>query len=278
MIRYFAALVVLSGLSFAQDDPETKGLAWHRYVTPNFTILSLEDDQGLWMKNNMEDIKQWCLDRWGIQDARLSKECRVFCVPDRGMLKKLFDLDGPRVEVRRKDGSIQISAMWLSMDEKPARAIPSSLTKVLLAEYEESSKTRLPWWSVCGMSVLNGSVQDIRSDLSELPQSKMLSSESLMDMTQEQYEKMGSDQRRVFDVQSAAMLLLVRKEFGEVKMHSLLSFSSRKGSSQAIRSVLGFSGHQDFNKTFNRYVGGLGRDIKSKATPDSYLTIRKAGA
>lgn len=278
MIHIFAGLLLASGLIFAQDDPETKGLAWHRYVTPNFTILSLEDDQGLWMKNNLEDIKEWCLGRWGIPDAKLSKECRIFCVPDKGMLKKLFDLDASRVEVRRKEGAIQITAMWLCLEDKPARVIPTNLTKVLLAEYEERSKTSLPWWSVTGMSVLNGTIQDIRTELSELAQSKAFPLESLTNMNQEQYDKLGSERKRVFDAQSAALLLMVRKEFGEVKMHSFVSLCGTGGASKAVKSALGFSGIQDFEKTFNRYVGGLGKDIKGKVTPDSYLIIKKAGA
>ena len=41
----------------AIEDPLIKNLVWNRYITTNFTILSIDNDQGYWMKNNLEDIK-----------------------------------------------------------------------------------------------------------------------------------------------------------------------------------------------------------------------------
>lgn len=277
MNRIVVAFFLMSGILAAQEDPEIKGLAWHRYVTSNFTILSLEDDQGLWMKNNLEDIKYWCMTRWGFEDIRLSKECRIFCVPDSSMLKKLFDLDSSRVEVRRKDGAIEITAMWISLDDKPARVVPTNLTKVLMAEMGQAQKSALPCWAVSGISMLNGTLQDIRYEISSLSSGKCMPMESLLEMSYDQHDKLSADKKRVFDSQSAAMMLLVRKEFGEVKTHSLIEYASKHGNAKAVRDVLGFRNVQDFEKTFLRFLSGLGGDIKAKVTPDSYLTIKKVG-
>src|SRR4051812_26115945 len=74
-------------------DADLKNLAWNRYTTENFAILSIDDEQGRWLAHNIEHIKKWCLTRWGFpENSRhlFTKECRVFCVPDKILMKKLF--------------------------------------------------------------------------------------------------------------------------------------------------------------------------------------------
>ena len=61
----------------AITDPVLKDLAWNRYATKSFVIMSIDDAQGKWMSDNLEVIKIWCLERWGFPDFQFTKECRV---------------------------------------------------------------------------------------------------------------------------------------------------------------------------------------------------------
>ncbi|MEI7488402.1 MAG: hypothetical protein WCJ72_13535 [Chryseobacterium sp.] len=259
----------------AIEDPLIKNLVWNRYITTNFTILSIDNDQGYWMKNNLEDIKIWCLTRWGFSDIKFSKECRIFCVPNKNLLKKLFNLDSSKIEIRKKNDEIEITAMWLVLDDKPSKVLPIYLTEIILAEFESSNLVKLPLWSKKGMSSLNGMIDDIKLDLSNLSNVKIYDIQTILNMNEQQFVKLGQDKQKLFINQSVALCLLLRKEFGELKLHSFLKTSFKSGSNESVKKVLGFKDYSDFEKTYVRYIDGLSKDITNKVIPDSYLQIKK---
>lgn len=272
----FLLFFVFSFNAFAQDDPAIKDLAWHRYVTNNFTILSLDNDQGVWMKNNLENIKLWCITRWGLPDVKFSKECRIFCVPDVDMLNKLFSLDSSKVEIRKKDGNIEITAMWLALDDKPAKVLPFNLSQIIFAEFEQVNSFKLPLWSVKGMSLLNNVLSDIKLSISNIKETDLLDLDSLLNFSEDQYSKLNEENKKSFDSQSLILCLFLRKEFGEVKFHSFLKTSYKSGPKDAVENVLGFKTISDFKNSYLRYLKNLSKDVKEKTTPESYLIIKKA--
>lgn len=274
MLNSILFLTLAFGFQQSLDDPEIKNLVWNRYITNNFTILSINDDQGYWMKNNIENIKSWCLTRWGLPDVKFSKECRVFCVPNSAMLKKLFNLDSSKMEIRTKDGSLEITAMWLALDEKPSNLIPVQVSEIIFTEFEYANKFKFPLWAKKGMALMNSSIADIKNEFISLSDAKNVV-ENILNMSQDQFDKLTFDKKNQFIKQSAALILMIRKEFGEVKLHSFLKVSYQNGSLEALQKVLGFSGYSDFEKTYLRYTNGLSKDISQKATPDSYLQIKK---
>lgn len=274
MLNSILFLTLTFGFQQSLDDPEIKNLVWNRYITNNFTILSINDDQGYWMKNNIENIKSWCLTRWGLPDVKFSKECRVFCVPNSAMLKKLFNLDSSKMEIRTKDGSLEITAMWLALDEKPSNLIPVQVSEIIFTEFEYANKFKFPLWAKKGMALMNSSIADIKNEFISLSDAKNVV-ENILNMSQDQFDKLTFDKKNQFIKQSAALILMIRKEFGEVKLHSFLKVSYQNGSLEALQKVLGFSGYSDFEKTYLRYTNGLSKDISQKATPDSYLQIKK---
>jgi hypothetical protein len=125
------------------------------------------------------------------------------------------------------------------------------------------------------MSQLNGFLSDIRSELSDLNNSKLFDVDSLLNLNEAQYDALSGDRKNIFVSQSSILCLLLRKEFGEVKMHSFLKVSYQMGSNAAVEKVLGFKNMQEFQKTYTRYLSGLSKDVKEKITPDSYLIIKK---
>lgn len=259
----------------APSDPELKNLVWNKWDTENFTILSLDAGQGKYLHDNIEQMKTWVLSRWGLPDVKFSAECRVLCVPNQQLMKKLFRLDQSHGEVRRnKDGKIELSVLWLVLDKKPAEVIPPSLTLVCLAELE-SRNLKMDYWTVRGMSLLNGTLPQIRSELAPLSgviaaDNKIFFSQKLFATTEEDWKKLSVEQRRLFDQESAALCLLLRKEFGQ---DNLLKFISTGGGEQNFASVYGFQSFQVFDSTLKSYMTNLAQDVAQNRTPNSYLQI-----
>lgn len=261
-------------------DPELKNLQWNRYTTQNFTILSIDDGQGKWLATNLEKIKTWCVTRWGFPDFKLSKECRVMCIPNKNLMKKLFNLTESRYEVRRnKDGGVDMTILWLILDDKPAKTVPAQLSQVCFAEFETVHNVKLGWYAHRGMSLLNATPMEIRQQLAALGNSvnrdsPVFVSQKMFTMTEDEYYKAKQEDQLVFDSQAVALCLMLRKEFGEAKMQGFMRLSSRNNPEAVLLSIYGFRGFQHFDGSYARYMRDLTNDIARGKTPDSYLEIR----
>lgn len=260
----------------APTDPSIQNLVWNKWDTTNFTILSIDEAQGKYLFENIEQMKKWALTRWGLPDIKFSAQCKVLCVPNKDLMKKLFRLENSQGEIRRnQDGSLSLTVLWLVLDGKPAEVIPPSLTMVCLAELEQSQRMRVPFWAVRGMSALNGTLPQIRNDLSALgghlgKDDRMYFGTKLFAMTEDEWKKSDGELRMLYDRQAAALCLLLRKEFGQNNFHKFMSTNS---SEQDLNNVYGFRGYDEFNRTFERYMLNLSRDIQGSRTPDDYLQI-----
>lgn len=259
----------------APVDPEIQNLVWNKWDTPNFIILSLDKQQGRYLYENIELMKKWASNRWGLPDVKFSSECKVLCVPNRELMKKLFRLDNSYGEVRRKDGKITISVLWLVLDGKPAELIPSALTEACVSEYEQSIGNKCGWWFHRGSSILNQTLPQIRGQISNLQKSfskdsKMFFSQSLFSMTEDQWLKETAENKLLFDQEAAALTLLLRKEFGQKMLHTFLM---TKQSEQDFVAVYGFANYAEFDATLKRYMFQLSGDIIANRTPNSYLEI-----
>lgn len=267
------ALVYPYGAS-VPSDPELKNLEWNRYTAGNFTILSIDNTQGKWLNDNIDKIKSWCLTRWGFPDVALTRECRMFCVPNKALLKKLFALEGPKAEIRK-----DMTVIWLSLDEAPAKSIPPQLTLIALAEFEAKYNVSIGWWFKRGSAQLNGTVPEIRVSVAGLADmlkkdQPLYVSEKMFTMTEEDYMKETAENRATFDRQAVALCIMLRKEFGEAKLQGFLRISSRNNSQDVLKVVYGFSGYSHFDKQYIRFMRDLTSDVLNNKTPDSYLEIR----
>jgi len=255
-------------------DPELKNLQWNRYAAENFSILSIDDAQGKWLSENMDKIRSWCLTRWGFPESKFTKECRVFCVPNKALLKKLFSLEQSKVEVRK-----DMTVMWLVLDDKPARTIPPQLTHICLTEFEAKHNVVIGWWFKRGSAQLNGTIPDIRQSVAALDDMlkkdrPIFVSEKMFTMTEEDYNKESAANKKIFDQQAVALCIMLRKEFGEAKLQGFLRISSKNNSQDVLKVVYGFSGYGHFDKQYIRFMRDLTYDVLNNKTPDSYLEIR----
>lgn len=254
-------------------DPEIKNLEWNRYTAGNFTILSIDDAQGRWLKDNIEQIKNWSMSRWGFPDVRFSKECRIFCAPSKSVMKKLFGIEQSKMEIRKKDGRYEMTALWLLLDDKPSRTVPPSLTMACLSDFESTHNVNIGWWFKRGASQLNGSLSDIRGQMAALS-SPVFTSGKMFSMTEEEYLKESPENRAIYDRQAAALCLLLRQEFGEAKLQGFLRISSRNGAEDVLRMIYGFQGFEHFDRSYSRFMRDINREVLGNKTPDSYLEIK----
>jgi hypothetical protein len=257
----------------ANDDSELKNLEWNRYVTKNFTIVSINNEQGARLSESIESLKSEALKNWGLRDVKFAKECRVFCVPNSSLLKKLFNLTSPKVQLRK-----DLNVIWLVLDEDFHRSVSPYITQVAFAEYENDNGCVLPMWFKRGAFRINGSPEDTREALrlfnaTARKEQITFSAEQMFLFTEDEYNKQNSDNRTVFDSESLCLCLMLRKEFGEAKLQGFLKLQNRNKPESVLKAVYGFSSFVSFDKKFVSYMKDLTADIVDKVTPDSYLTV-----
>lgn len=258
-------------------DPDLQGKVWNRWNTKNFTILSLDKTQGLYVFENVEKIKTWIFARWGLQDVDFSSECRILVVPNFEIMKKLFRVDGSRVESRKENGKIKMHVMWLVFDKNPTECMPSAMTMVCLSELEQQNDISLPFWVRRGISILNLSTPQIKSVFSYMHESILKKetfnkSEIIFRMTREEFIQLDTKSQRMYDSQAATLCLFFRKEFGQ---YNFLKFIFKSSNEKNLKSIIGFNSFNEFDQTFKRYMYYLSQDIVSGRVPKEYLEIAR---
>jgi hypothetical protein len=259
------------------DDPELKNLEWNRFVTKNFTVMSIDLEKGKWLSENIDDIKTSLLTRWGFPDVKFEKECRVFCVPNHGLLKKLFNLSASKSQLRK-----DINVLWVVLDDKPEKNIYPQLVSVAISEYETAQKTTIPYWFKRGACFLSMSVSEVRQslkDFNEIAKKEQFthSADQIFTSTEEEYNKQNSDNKKIYDQQAACLCLMLRKEFGEAKLQGFLRLQSKNKPEIVLGLVYGFKSFSDFDKKYIEYMKDLCDDISDNKTPDFYFEIVPVG-
>jgi hypothetical protein len=256
-------------------DADIQGKVWNRWTSKNFVVCSLNDTQAQFLNQNLEKVKTWSLTRWGLNDVNFSGECRLICVDDAALYKKLFGLDTTKVEVRRQDGKIKLTVIFMLLNESPAKTVPVPVTQAVLAEWEQQNNIKLAWWSIRGMSLLNGDLGSIRRSVAELQpvlraNGQVYGSKGMMNMTEDGYWKETPERRQLFDNQAVALCLLLRKEFGQDKYLTCI----KEGDPVKGLGAFGFASHEQFDKSYIRFMTDLSNDVVAQKTPDSYLQIK----
>lgn len=256
-----------------------KNKQWNRWTSKNFVVCSLNDLQARYLHDNLENVKTWTYTRWGLTDFDFSAECRVICVDDKVLFKKLFNIDKTKIEVRKENNKVKMYVIFLLIDEKPSKTLPLPLTEICLAEMEQRG-IKTGWWLHRGMSILNGTLPDIRLQLNNLyvnvqNNKNVYSSKMLFTLTEEQYLKETETSKDGFDKCALSMCLLLRKEFGQDKF---LQFIKEANPETGLQKIYGFENYDKFDSSYKRYLIDLTSDVagvrKGRETPDTYLQIK----
>lgn len=250
-MKYLLCFLFLTLNLYGED------LEWNRYSTDNFVVLSIDNSQGKNLSENLDKYKKNYLTKWGFPDFKFSKECRVFCVPSEAMLKKLFNITESKVEYRK-----ELNVAWIVFGDY------SAISEIVYKEFEEKYKTELPFWFKRGSYLLNKS--DVRKQLKDC--NGKFSAEKLLNMKKDEYDK--NEDKKILDQQFVCLCLMLRKEFGEVKLQGFLRFSSSNDVKDVLSFVYGFVSYQAFDKQYQRFVKDLNSELINNNVPDSYLEIK----
>lgn len=252
----------------------TDDLQWNRYTTQNnFVILSIDDSQGKWLAENLDSFRANCLAKWGFENFKSDIEIRIFSVPNKETLKKLFSIEKPRIE--KRDNLI---AMWIVLESDLTGDLSPFLQEAVLYDYELHSKEDLPFWFERGSVVLSNNLDKINQELKNLKktldENQLLVMDRIFKMDPEAYNKETQDQKELYDRQAAALCLMLRKEFGGIKMRAFLNACVSEGVEKSLKAVYDFNGSNHFAKQYRHYL----KDLCSQAAEDkilaSYLTIK----
>jgi hypothetical protein len=253
---------------------ELEGLRWNRWTSKNFVVCSLNDPQAEYLYKHLELVKGWIFNRWGLYDIDLSAQCKLICVDDPTLFKKLFNLDKTKVEIRRdSNGRITETVVFLLIDGPPSLTVPVPLTEVCLSEFAQKFNCEFKPWSMSGMAHINGTIEQIKNKLEY--SGKILEAKNLIELNQQDYSKLPEAEKEAFDSTAVFFCLFLRKEFGQDKFLTFLQKNSQGESEDAVKKVLNFNDYNHLNDAFTRYVKDLGAQIKSNKVPDFYLQINE---
>lgn len=257
--------------SVSKDD--LRDLVWNRYTTENFTILSIDNAQGKWLNSNLENIKSWCLKRWGLNNIKFEKECRIMVVPNKDLFRKLFNITDSKYEIRKNKDELEIVVVWLLIDstEDLVDEVPYFVTMCSLVEYNFQNNLNNNLILMNGMSLLNKSINDIKKIKNESinPKVEII---KLLSIDEDKFKKMNNEEKKDFNLKSLILCLMLKKEFGENKF--LRFMSSNKNKEDSLGFVYKFT-PEDFNNTYNRYCRDLFKELKENKVPDKYIDVKK---
>lgn len=285
MIKKLLAIVVIwSSLSLGAEplipdenvsitsNTDIKNLQWNRYTTDNFTILSINNKQGKWLYNNIDQIKNWCLSRWGISNYNLKQECRIMVVPNKDLLKRFFNLDENHVEFREKDGKTEIVAVWLCLEEDKKEQIlddiPRIISSILIRDIMISKNLNKKFIEV-GFSLLNQSTDKIKNTIDETENFNL----DFLKITDEEYNKLNQNLKEIYNKNSLIFCLMLKKEFGEFNFLKLMF--SKENNIKSIEKIYLFNNEQLKSST-DRFFDDIKNAIKNKKIDNRYLKVERS--
>jgi uncharacterized membrane protein YeaQ/YmgE (transglycosylase-associated protein family) len=178
-------------------------------------------------------------------------------VPDYDLLKNLFNLNAGKAQLRK-----ELNVIWCVGDDKPNKSLLPYLTQVCLYEYEVTESTTLPVWFKRGCILLNGSVTDVRQVLksfNDIARKEQFtnSADQIFTTSEDDYNKQTNENKKIFDQQAACLCLMLRKEFGEVKLQGFLRLQSKNKPETVLGMIYGFKSYSQFDRQYVRYMKDL---------------------
>lgn len=274
----FLILCLFSGVVGAEDLPmpgggdiRYDGNDLYKWDTANFIVLGVKDLQGYEIAQQIESIKSWAINRWGLPTEPFITRAKIICVPDNATLKKLFRLDSSFAESRPRE-----DVCWVICDKGLTHAISIFVTEFCISNFERIHKIKVGYWARRGMSILNGDLHQVKIFVAPLSgyiasDSKLFFSKSLFTCNKELLLKSSVENISLFDRESVLLCLMLRKEFGQANFLALITDSSVEN----VRRITGFSDYSEFDKAFKRYLYYAATDAAQGRMSNSYLTITR---
>jgi len=253
------------------NEQKIKEMEWIRGVSGDFEVISLDNEKGLFIEENVNGVKKRVLPKWGFGDIKLNAPVRMMVVPDAATMSRLFRLLGTKVEPFRKHKDKTLHVIYLVVEDTPAKTLNKPITKLMLSEWEKKYSSNIGFWAKQGMSSLSLPAKNVKETLLKTENGRF-SAEALFGMTEQHWKELNKEDRELFDNQCALLVLMIRKEFGEKSLHKLIKNDPKK----MLIEVFDFSDMNHFNRSYQRFRSDVLREIKQDKMPDHYLQITPA--
>lgn len=262
LFLFFCSVVKASDVpspAILNEKFDVKGLVWNKWDTDNFIILSLDKSQGYKLFRNIEEVKKESLEKWGFANLAAENDCKIVCVSNDDLLKKLFRLEKTHAEVI-KDGSGNFSSsIWTTNNSD----ISAEILYVFLLQDD-----KLKWWVKRGIyNLTKNEIKDIKSNIPETPENLS----KIVAITEKDWQNKSDLEKKDFDKNASLLCLFLRKEFGQNNFIEILKSAQTE---KEIAEVLGFKNSEDFEKVFKRYSQAIYKDKMENKIPDDYLKIQ----
>lgn len=276
-IAVIICLMMIGARAAAQVPEKYKDLRWYAAETPNFEIRAMKKSHAILLKDRVEQLKTWVQERWGLRDVPFNKKCMIMCAANEEQFREWWKHDADPKEAISKDrnnNDRHVYAIWIAPDDDGAwlrNTLPEKVGRVCLINYESVHGTEISAWAQVGMSALNNDVNTIARLLQGIDvKNGLLGANTILSVTKKEYAEKSVAAKLEFKQQAVAFTLFMRKEFG---IHKFLAFvDSGSGSQRAVRQIYGFETADQFESAYYTYIQNLVHDLRSGATPASYLT------
>lgn len=249
------------------DEDEYKNLQWNRYTTKNFTVISIDNREGEWLSANLDRIKEDCTKKWGIINSTLSSECRIMVVNNKNLFKKFFNLSEPKVEFRKKDDKTDIIGVWLCIENNDRKDLNKVISQICFQDMLDKKKSSKKFLEQ-GIAILSQNTDQIMETLKDVS-----SDISFLNKSEEDYKKLSEEDKKKFEISSAAFCLMLKKEFGENKFLRLM-FSKGDHLNQII-DIYQYKDKEEVQKVFNRFCSDLKNSIQKNSINNRYFKVER---
>lgn len=246
----------------ASSEPKYDGFKTH---TKNFIIYGVDQQQIKEVREHIEHFKNKVLLDWDLPNIDFKTPVVIVCVPTSDIMREIFRSDDSTWEDQKG-----VATVWILPTASLESLLPAAILPACISQIEKVYNYKCPLWFVRGATYLTKSTPEAKARLASLEpmvtaNQPLYYGHDMLIMTAEQWAAQTPDLRNLFDVQSIALVLMVRKELGVRKLISFIQ-------SNKI-STLGFTTDESFDKTYRRYVTYLTADAKNGIIPDKYLQV-----
>ena len=202
---------------------------------------------------DLDRLRRWICKRWGLPLNDLSSECRVFLMSTSFVLSKDFRLDSARAELRKDENNRDVYAVYASRADY-ADGLPFFVTGIVLKDMERTYRTTFGHWAYRGMGTLDCSYVRIREKMGAVrprlaKDEPVFFTESLLGLTEEQWEKQSPELRALYDGEAAALCLTLYREFGRARF---VEFLGSKCSEKDLERVFGVKSYDVLDPVFKK--------------------------
>lgn len=267
MKNLFLIVVIFCSLAYGADIPvptsdqkiDVTGLVWNKWDTDNFIILSLDKSEGYDLFKNVEEIKKQSLEKWGLPNLKSNSSCKLVCVSNPDLLKKLFRLEKTHSELIKNESGQVSCSIWTVNDHD----ISAEILYIILLQDDN-----LKWWVKRG--IYNLTKNEIKNIKNEIPSScdDIL---KIVSVTEKDWKNKSDIEKNDFDKNASLLCLFLRKEFGQNNFVKILKSQQDE---KEIASILKFKDVNHLEKVFKRYSQSIYKDKMENKIPDEYLKIQ----